>query len=155
MQVWAERGQHRAEAMRQPPTNGYEDARAAMVASQLMGRGVTDQTVLRAMGRVPRERFVSPVYAAEAYEDRAVPLALGQTVSQPYMVAVMTEALGPLLARAQIGHWASTSTRWSGSASCRSARAPCSKTSATTRCTIAWATGRWGGRRPPRSTRSW
>lgn len=70
-----------------------DNARKRMVESQLRGRGVSSSRVLDVMGTVPRERFLDPGQARYAYRDRALPLAHGQTVSQPYMVAVMTEAL--------------------------------------------------------------
>ncbi len=59
----------------------------------LRRRGITDREVLRAMDEVPREHFVSPEYVATAYTDRAMPIACGQTISQPYVVAYMTERL--------------------------------------------------------------
>ena len=65
-----------------------------MVRSQLAGRGVADQRVLEAMRAVPRHLFVPPQSAHQAYDDRPLPIGEGQTISQPYMVAVMTEALG-------------------------------------------------------------
>jgi protein-L-isoaspartate(D-aspartate) O-methyltransferase len=68
-------------------------ARAEMVAQQLRARGIRDERVLGAMGSVPRERFVSPDLADRAYADAALPAALGQTISQPLMVALMTELL--------------------------------------------------------------
>ncbi len=71
----------------------FASERAKMVAHQLRNRGIADQAVLAAMGEIPRERFLPPEQADVAYEDRAVPLARGQTVSQPYMVAAMTQAL--------------------------------------------------------------
>jgi protein-L-isoaspartate(D-aspartate) O-methyltransferase len=70
-----------------------EDARAAMVEEQLVARGIRDADVLAAMGRVPREAFVPPESRMLAYADRALPIGGGQTISQPYMVAAMTEAL--------------------------------------------------------------
>jgi len=60
---------------------------------QLEGRGIVDQNVLRAMRAVPRERFVPPELARSAYADEALPIGLGQTISQPYIVASMTQAL--------------------------------------------------------------
>jgi protein-L-isoaspartate(D-aspartate) O-methyltransferase len=69
-------------------------ARRRMVEDQLVARGVRDPEVLRAMGRIPRHRFVEPALQASAYGDSALPIGLGQTISQPYMVALMTEALG-------------------------------------------------------------
>jgi protein-L-isoaspartate(D-aspartate) O-methyltransferase len=59
----------------------------------LRRRGISDRAVLRAMEEVPRERFVEARFAERAYADQALPIACGQTVSQPYVVAAMTEAL--------------------------------------------------------------
>jgi protein-L-isoaspartate(D-aspartate) O-methyltransferase len=56
-------------------------------------KGIRSERVLAAIGRVPRERFVPEAYAAEAYEDRALPIGEGQTISQPWVVARMTELL--------------------------------------------------------------
>ena len=67
--------------------------RARMVAEQLVARGVRQPEVLDAMGRVPRERFMDDEATRQAYEDRAVGIGGGQTISQPYMVARMTEVL--------------------------------------------------------------
>jgi protein-L-isoaspartate(D-aspartate) O-methyltransferase len=71
----------------------YESARKAMVKRQLMARDITDARVLEAMGRVPRERFVPPGRRPQAYSDGAMAIGQGQTISQPYMVALMTQAL--------------------------------------------------------------
>jgi len=71
----------------------YEAARRAMVRTQLTGRGIRDQRVLDAMGKVPRERFVPARGRERAYRDGALAIGQGQTISQPYMVALMTEAL--------------------------------------------------------------
>jgi len=68
------------------------EAQRAMVAL-LAQRGIRDQRVLEAMLRVPRELFVPPQVRAQAYEDRALPIEGGQTISQPYIVALMAEAL--------------------------------------------------------------
>jgi protein-L-isoaspartate(D-aspartate) O-methyltransferase len=59
----------------------------------LRRRGISDQAVLRAMDEVPREYFVADGYAESAYADQALPIACGQTISQPYVVAYMTEQL--------------------------------------------------------------
>jgi protein-L-isoaspartate(D-aspartate) O-methyltransferase len=67
--------------------------RERMVADQLVVRGIRDARLLEVMRRVPRHLFVPPERAALAYADRALAIAHGQTISQPYMVAVMTEAL--------------------------------------------------------------
>ena len=66
-----------------------------MVASQLRLRGIRDERVLQAMGTIPRELFVSGEQRADAYADEALPIPAGQTISQPYMVARMTELVGP------------------------------------------------------------
>jgi protein-L-isoaspartate(D-aspartate) O-methyltransferase len=66
----------------------------AWIETQLVGRGIRDERVLAAMARVPRERFVGAEFGASAYADRALPLAFGQTVSQPFVVAYMCQALG-------------------------------------------------------------
>ncbi|MEW5702894.1 MAG: protein-L-isoaspartate(D-aspartate) O-methyltransferase [Candidatus Zixiibacteriota bacterium] len=67
--------------------------RAAMVQSQIAARGVTDSVVLDAMRTVLRHRFVPDEHLEEAYDDRPLPIGLGQTISQPYVVAAMTEAM--------------------------------------------------------------
>ena len=59
----------------------------------LRRRGISDQSVLRAMDEVPRDRFVEPSFAGSAYADQALPIACVQTISQPYVVAYMTEQL--------------------------------------------------------------
>ena len=69
------------------------DARRRMVDVQIEHRGVRDPCVLRAMATVPRHLFVPASSRSEAYEDHPVPIGFGQTISQPYVVAVMTEAL--------------------------------------------------------------
>ena len=65
-----------------------------MVDRQLRARGIRSEAVLSVMGQVPRERFLPTGEEHRAYRDQALPLSQGQTISQPYMVAVMTEALG-------------------------------------------------------------
>ena len=72
---------------------GYERARERMVAEQIKARGLTDPHVLSAMLRVPRHLFVEPTLHERAYEDTPLPIGLHQTISQPYMVALMTSAL--------------------------------------------------------------
>jgi protein-L-isoaspartate(D-aspartate) O-methyltransferase len=67
--------------------------RHEMVEQQIRQRGVTDARVLNAMRTVPRERFVPPHLIARAYDDGPLPIGEGQTISQPYIVAYMTEAL--------------------------------------------------------------
>ena len=69
------------------------DLRRAMVRRQLVPRGISDGRVLEAMERVPREQFIPEHLRFEAYEDHPVPIGQGQTISQPYIVALMAEAL--------------------------------------------------------------
>lgn len=71
----------------------FVDARAAMVERQLKARGISDERVLEVMGRLPRHLFVDPSMMDQAYEDHPLPIAEGQTISQPYVVALMTESL--------------------------------------------------------------
>jgi protein-L-isoaspartate(D-aspartate) O-methyltransferase len=66
-----------------------------MVATQLACRGVHDRRVLAAMAWVPREWFLPPHFADEAYDDGPLPIGSGQTISQPLIVALMTQALAP------------------------------------------------------------
>lgn len=68
-------------------------ARERMVQTQIVARGVSDPRVLQAMRDVPRHLFCDPQYRAQAYADHPVPIGDGQTVSQPYIVALMTELL--------------------------------------------------------------
>jgi protein-L-isoaspartate(D-aspartate) O-methyltransferase len=67
--------------------------RSRMVASQLRDRGISDQRVLQAMERVPRHEFVGEGDRDQAYEDYPLPIGAGQTISQPYIVAIMLQAL--------------------------------------------------------------
>ena len=76
------------------PSLDPASARATMVERQLRARGVTDERVLAAMAAVPREAFVPESARAAAYADEALPIEAGQTISQPFMVARMTEDLG-------------------------------------------------------------
>src|SRR5690349_10766517 len=70
-------------------------ARAAMVASQLRARGIRDERVLDAMASVPREQFLAEPQRPWAYADEALPIDCRQTISQPYIVARMTELVAP------------------------------------------------------------
>ena len=79
--------------MRARPQPPFDAHRAEMVRRDLAKRGVRDQRVLEAMGSVPREAFVPSAQRRSAYADRALPLGFGQTVSQPYVVAVTLAAL--------------------------------------------------------------
>ena len=88
------------------PESGWAQAKEASVASErdesvdrmefllsLRRRGISDAAVLRAIDAVPREKFVLAEFADAAYADQAMPIACGQTISQPYVVAYMTEQL--------------------------------------------------------------
>lgn len=79
--------------------------RERMVATQLRDRGIQSTRLLEAMARVPREAFVEPGYEDSAYDDTALPIAEGQTISQPYVVALMIEAarVGPGDAVLEVG----------------------------------------------------
>jgi protein-L-isoaspartate(D-aspartate) O-methyltransferase len=68
-------------------------ARAEMVSNQLISRGIADQRVLTAMGKIPRHYFVDEDLVDSAYGDRPLPIGAGQTISQPYIVAFMTQVL--------------------------------------------------------------
>jgi len=69
------------------------NARNAMVEVDLMGRDITDKKVLDAMSKVPRHEFIPEDLRGQAYEDHPVPIGYGQTISQPYIVALMTQSL--------------------------------------------------------------
>ena len=71
----------------------FSSLRRGMVDSQLRARGITDERVLQAMARVPRHEFAPERYRDQAYEDHPLPISEGQTISQPYMVATMLQAL--------------------------------------------------------------
>jgi protein-L-isoaspartate(D-aspartate) O-methyltransferase len=71
----------------------FDRLRKQMVREQIMARGVNDPDVLKAMGKVPRHLFVPEVHRASSYRDHPLPIGNGQTISQPYIVAFMTEAL--------------------------------------------------------------
>jgi protein-L-isoaspartate(D-aspartate) O-methyltransferase len=73
----------------------FEQARRQMVDEQIEARGVTDSRVLEAMSRIPRHEYVPVQHRASAYADTPLPIEFGQTISQPYIVAVMTELVQP------------------------------------------------------------
>lgn len=81
------------------PTNGeadtYTKARHQMVETQMKRRGILNPEVLRIMGKVPRHEFVPLLYRWQSYNDHPLPIGKGQTISQPYIVALMTELLDP------------------------------------------------------------
>ncbi len=68
----------------------FQKERERMVKEQIKARGIDDPRLLSAMGKVPRHLFVPPEYRDSAYEDRPLPIGYGQTISQPYIVALMT-----------------------------------------------------------------
>lgn len=76
-----------------PLASDFAAQRQRMVQQQLMTRGINDQRVLTVMAKVPREEFVPPDSRAASYEDGPLPIGYGQTISQPYIVAFMTEQL--------------------------------------------------------------
>ncbi len=75
------------------PEKTAELLRLRMVERQIVARGVKDERVLEAMRTIPRHRFVPPEYRSSAYDDAPAPIGFGQTISQPYIVAYMTEIL--------------------------------------------------------------
>ena len=77
------------------PAPETRSVRSRMVVRQLAGRGVRNQRVLAAMRWAPREWFLPPALSADAYRDAPLPIGNGQTISQPYVVALMTERLQP------------------------------------------------------------
>jgi protein-L-isoaspartate(D-aspartate) O-methyltransferase len=76
-----------------PADSGFARARARMVEETIAARGVTDSLVLAAMRRVPRHRFVPEAFQRDAYADHPLPIGEDQTISQPYIVALMTALL--------------------------------------------------------------
>jgi protein-L-isoaspartate(D-aspartate) O-methyltransferase len=74
-------------------THDYRLARERMLKNQLIPRGITDKGVLEAMGKIPRHLFVEEALVGEAYNDHPLPIGHQQTISQPYIVALMTQAL--------------------------------------------------------------
>jgi protein-L-isoaspartate(D-aspartate) O-methyltransferase len=84
-----------ADAGKMTPVPGDTDVerRARMVETQIVARGVRDPRVLEAMRKVPRHLFVDPSQRSQAYEDHPLPIPGNQTISQPYIVALMTELL--------------------------------------------------------------
>ena len=90
-----------AGASSSPPAVGetepahFREARARMVQDDLASRDITDPRVLEAMGRVPRQEFMPARFARDAYRDGPLPIGHGQTISQPYIVALMTQLVQP------------------------------------------------------------
>jgi protein-L-isoaspartate(D-aspartate) O-methyltransferase len=80
---------------RPTPASNFAAERQRMIQQQLRTRGINDQRVLAAMAKVPREEFVTPESRSASYEDGPLPIGYRQTISQPYIVAFMTEQLRP------------------------------------------------------------
>ena len=81
--------------MKHPPNPADAIRREQMVQTQLRARGIRDERVLAAMIRVPRHEFVADPYRQQAYDDNPLPIGQSQTISQPYIVALMLEQLAP------------------------------------------------------------
>jgi protein-L-isoaspartate(D-aspartate) O-methyltransferase len=81
--------------LRAPRTRDFREERELMVETQVAARGIMDPWVLHAMRTVPREGFIPAALQASAYDDGPLPIEEGQTISQPYVVAVMTQAVQP------------------------------------------------------------
>ena len=77
------------------PEEEFRKLREAMVRDQIAARGVKDDRVLQVMRELPRHLFVPPRWQEQAYTDKPIPIGEGQTISQPYIVALMTELLRP------------------------------------------------------------
>lgn len=75
------------------PNDRFAPQREHMIRQDLKGRDITDPRVLEVMAGIPREKFVIPQYEPNAYEDNPLPIGMGQTISQPYIVALMTQCL--------------------------------------------------------------
>jgi protein-L-isoaspartate(D-aspartate) O-methyltransferase len=86
-------GLHTMSATKTRTEEGFAELRHAMVETQIRKRGIRDERVLQAMRSVPRHEFVTVEWKNEAYSDEALPIGAGQTISQPYIVAVMCAAL--------------------------------------------------------------
>ena len=78
---------------KRPDNDRFASARDRMLMRHLRGRDIVDPRVLKVMADVPREEFVSNSYLSQAYADGPLPIGLGQTISQPYIVALMTQEL--------------------------------------------------------------
>jgi protein-L-isoaspartate(D-aspartate) O-methyltransferase len=76
-------------------TDSRADERHAMVERQIASRGITNRRILSAMKQIPRHFFIPPPYDRDAYDDNPLPIGNGQTISQPYIVALMTDLIDP------------------------------------------------------------
>ncbi len=77
----------------EPTADPYAEARERLIQNGIIGLGITDETIIQALRDVPRHEFVLPEYLDEAYGNYPLPIGYGQTISQPYIVALMTQAL--------------------------------------------------------------
>jgi protein-L-isoaspartate(D-aspartate) O-methyltransferase len=84
-----------SEHLRADSQDNYADLRLEMVARQMRHRDIYDERVLRALEKVPRHLFVDETFRESAYEDQPLPIGFGQTISQPYIVALMTQLARP------------------------------------------------------------
>jgi protein-L-isoaspartate(D-aspartate) O-methyltransferase len=91
---WREKAPPPAQDLKEPILPRDESIDRMEFLLSLRRRGISDAAVLRAIDAVPREKFVLPEFSDSAYADQAMPIACGQTISQPYVVAYMTEQLG-------------------------------------------------------------
>src|SRR5262245_17622424 len=78
-----------------PGSDAYAEMRWSMVEDQIISRGIRDSGVINAMLRIPRHEFVPREFRESAYNDSPIPIGRGQTISQPYIVALMSEILRP------------------------------------------------------------
>ena len=86
-------GQNKTPTASSAVEDSFTEARLELVKNDIEGAGIMNKDVLRAMRTVPRHKFVSPDYVDQAYENHPLPIGYGQTISQPYIVAWMTELL--------------------------------------------------------------
>jgi protein-L-isoaspartate(D-aspartate) O-methyltransferase len=91
--MWINKKGNGSPTPNEPAEDPFEEDRLRMVREQIRNRGIDDERVLEAMREVPRHRFVVPVDRSAAYNDNPLPIGFGQTISQPYIVALMTECL--------------------------------------------------------------
>ncbi|MHC4912661.1 MAG: protein-L-isoaspartate(D-aspartate) O-methyltransferase, partial [Planctomycetota bacterium] len=86
-------GLHSAKSSQGEKPDRFARARQHMLTRDLSGRDITDARILKVMGEIQRQEFVPQAYQAQAYDDGPLPIGLGQTISQPYIVALMTQQL--------------------------------------------------------------
>ena len=84
-----------SDSLEEPTVDDYEQARRKMLENDLAGRDISDPVVMEAMRKTPRHEFVPPGMRTAAYDDHPLPISAEQTISQPYIVALMTQLLQP------------------------------------------------------------